>query len=215
MSCTLSPWLPPPEMGAKSGSNIKSLWLDVFVFVCSDSLNYLYWGCVIAHAGRHNPQMTGWDGASPIPGTREVVFKLQAPRGPPFKIPNTPGSYMHQSDAVLVGLCQFLAHNRMDQRRRHQPGWGADTSSAQQDARGLWPSFFSCCKNKMWFFWLKQGETSLVHLSQLRKWVKYQTFQLNWLTSSNDAESCCVEAEGRCAGVGCDAKMCWALSSSK
>lgn len=43
-----------------------------------------------------------------------------------------------------------------------------------------------------------------------RNWVKYQTLHLNWLTSSTGKE----EME-KCAGVGCDAGMCWPSSLSK
>lgn len=155
MSCTLSPWLPPPKMGAKSGSNIKSLWLDFFVFVCSDSLNYLYWGCVIAHAGRHNPQMSGWDGASPIPGTRQVVFKLRAPCGPPFKIPSTPGQ-LHAPIWCCAGGIVSIFSPQPHGSEEETPAWVRSRYfQCTTTCKRFVVKFFSCCKNKMWFFWLK------------------------------------------------------------
>lgn len=130
--------------------------------------------------------------SNPIPGARQALFKLWGPCGPPFKIASSPGSYVHPYDAVPVRLCQVLAHYRRDQKRWHQPGWGTDASSAQQDAMCLWPSFFPAERTGRDFpgwNWTRPCWVTSPTSAWLWNQVKYQTLQSDPLTSSSTAES--------------------------
>lgn len=66
-----------PKLSAKPGSDIKSVQLNGFVLVSSDSLHQLCWECAVAHVDRHKPKpVAGVRWSEPSARHRESCFKV-------------------------------------------------------------------------------------------------------------------------------------------